>query len=319
MRAPSLNHDRFMRYVHMGRRRMNPGRAIAALMLAASLLAATAAVSGAGAATLDAPWSSDDFVQGRLVSTVTAVTPDAGTVQAGIELRLSEGWHSYWRMPGDGGLPPVFDFKTSANLQKVEISWPLPGRFEDAGLYSFGYKDSVILPATVTLARPGQAVTVRAKAEIMVCSNICVPQELDMSMTVPAAPESAATADAARIAASLGKVPVPYPASAERVPDLAIENLVVGPKAVVANVLSKKGYGRAEFLVEAGDIYITAKPEITLDELDPRRARIVVAAPPDIGNLAATVGEKPVTVTFSNAHRAIERTFFYPRDKDLKE
>src|SRR5262245_8662823 len=59
-----------------------------------------------------------------------------GTLRAGIELKLSPGWKTYWRYPGDSGVPPQFDFSRSSNVKSVTVSWPAPHRFSDGAGYS---------------------------------------------------------------------------------------------------------------------------------------------------------------------------------------
>src|SRR5262245_21994347 len=72
--------------------------------------------------------------------------PGAAVVRAGIEIKLKGGWHTYWRYPGDAGVPPRFDFAASKNVKAVEVLWPAPQRIPEQGLVVIGYTSSVILP-----------------------------------------------------------------------------------------------------------------------------------------------------------------------------
>src|SRR3974390_3241401 len=70
-------------------------------------------------------------------------------VRAGIEIRLKPGWHTYWRYPGDAGVPPRFDFSGSRNVGAVTVLWPAPRRMAEQGLSIIGYTGDVILPLVI--------------------------------------------------------------------------------------------------------------------------------------------------------------------------
>jgi DsbC/DsbD-like thiol-disulfide interchange protein len=98
-----------------------------------------------------------------------------GTFRAGIEVRLASGWKTYWRYPGDSGVPPVFDFSKSENVKSVSILWPAPHRFTDEGGTSIGYKGDVIFPVHVIPDDPGRPATLRLAVDYAVCEKLCVP------------------------------------------------------------------------------------------------------------------------------------------------
>lgn len=208
-------------------------------------------------------------------------------------------------MPGDGGLPPAFDWSGSKNMADIEISWPVPERFEMVGLYSFGYKENVILPLKITAADPDKPVMLDVTADIMICKDICVPQKVALSLNI-SAEGMTETSHAAAIEAARETVP-----KQEDLPGLKIENIVIGPDAVVANIFSRAGFERFDLFVEAGDLYVTAPPEITVDEGDPRKALVRVAAPEGVDSLTAAVLEKNVTLTATNGRYAVEKTISF--------
>src|SRR6476646_5207541 len=109
---------------------------------AASLLIVTACAAIAADVS---PWQDDAQSTARLIS-ARAVNESGGRVfRAGVEIRLKDGWKTYWRYPGDSGVPPVFDFSTSQNVKSVSVLYPAPSRFPDgAGGSSIGYKGDVI-------------------------------------------------------------------------------------------------------------------------------------------------------------------------------
>ena len=146
-----------------------------------SLLAAlVVALSGAAPATAGgADLASADILTGwRDAKT--------GTHVAALRTRLKDGWKTYWRAPGDAGIPPIFDWSGSGNLADTTINWPTPEVFAQNGMRSIGYRNEVILPIAFEPRRDGRAVKLRGTLDIGVCNDICVPQRLKVSATLPA-------------------------------------------------------------------------------------------------------------------------------------
>ena len=107
-------------------------------------------------------------------------TADGQRVSA-IELVLEPGWKTYWRSPGDSGLPPQFDWSGSDNLAGITLHWPAPEAIRSGGALSFGYHDRLILPFSAAATEPGKQVTLHLRAEIGLCENICVPATLELT------------------------------------------------------------------------------------------------------------------------------------------
>ena len=167
------------------------GRVRARPVGAAALLAAVLVVAGIVAPPLVAgetvPWVNADFSQVRLISATRAVG-EGGSVQLGLQIRLDRGWKTYWRSPGDAGVPPHLDWTGSVNLAAVALAWPAPRRFSVAGYDSLGYMDEVVLPLTVTLARPGEALALRLSLAYATCAELCFLHQVDLVLDVPAGP-----------------------------------------------------------------------------------------------------------------------------------
>jgi DsbC/DsbD-like thiol-disulfide interchange protein len=121
------------------------------------------------------PWSDDTRSALRLIA--GSNTSGAGPLNAGIEIKMRPGWHTYWRYPGDSGVPPRFDFSGSENLKSAKVLYPAPSLHSDEGGQSLGYEGNVIFPIAVTAATPGKPVQLRLKAEYAVCEKLCVPAE----------------------------------------------------------------------------------------------------------------------------------------------
>ncbi len=90
---------------------------------------------------------------------------------------MQPGWKTYWRYPGDSGVPPRFDFSGSENLKDAKVLFPAPHLFTDETGHSLGYKNSAIFPLVITPQQPGKPVRLRMKIDYAVCEKLCVPAE----------------------------------------------------------------------------------------------------------------------------------------------
>lgn len=102
-----------------------------------------------------------------------------GTYVAALRLTLADGWKTYWRAPGEAGIPPRFDWRGSDNVGNVAVTWPTPVVFELGGMKSIGYKHELVLPVEITPARANQPVRLSGQIEIGVCKDVCLPSTLD--------------------------------------------------------------------------------------------------------------------------------------------
>jgi DsbC/DsbD-like thiol-disulfide interchange protein len=153
-------------------KRLPIATALAALSLAA---APPAAAEATRSVSLGAAASPGPVVTGALRP---GWQDGGGRRMAGVELRLAPGWKTYWRAPGEAGIPPVFDWAGSQNVAGVRIHWPQPHAFRLNGLQSIGYAGEVVLPLEVTPRDPSRPVRLRARMDLGVCRDVCVPAEL---------------------------------------------------------------------------------------------------------------------------------------------
>ena len=100
-----------------------------------------------------------------------------GSHIAAVEIRLAPGWYTYWRMPGEAGIPPVLDWSRSRNLASVRHEWPRPVVFKSYGLQTIGYAGELVLPVVLTPERPGEPVAAAVDLVFGACKDICVPGE----------------------------------------------------------------------------------------------------------------------------------------------
>jgi DsbC/DsbD-like thiol-disulfide interchange protein len=138
-------------------------------------------------------WQSEAHAAARLIAGAVVKKPSTSFIRAGIEIRLDPGWKTYWRYPGDTGVPPTFDFAGSQNVKSTNVQWPAPERFSDgAGGHSIGYLGDIILPVEVTPADASRPAALHVKLGYAICGTLCVPGEatLELALTGNSADET---------------------------------------------------------------------------------------------------------------------------------
>jgi len=146
-------------------------------------------------------WAAGAKSQARLIA--------AGPDLAGFEIALAPGAITYWRDPGDSGLPPTLDFSGSDNVASVEPKFPAPKRIKEAdGGEAFGYDGGVVFPLVIKPRDPAKSVTLRLDADFAVCEKVCLPAKARLTLTLPA---SGLSPHAGAIDAALAAVPRAVP------------------------------------------------------------------------------------------------------------
>src|ERR1700712_5459114 len=172
----------------------------AALSLAATLFVCSLAAEAC--AQDSSPWQRDGHSAVRLL----AGSRSGSVLLGGIAFQLQPGWKTYWRTPGDSGVPPRFDFSKSENIEAVTVMWPAPTKFDDgASGHSLGYHDQIILPLRILGKSADKPVTLRAAINYAVCEKLCIPVEANTELPISSV---ASTEDSALLAA-LETVPKP--------------------------------------------------------------------------------------------------------------
>ncbi len=130
-------------------------------------------------------WDAQNHTAARLIAGGKIGGAEIKALRAGVEIKLDPGWHTYWRDPGDSGVPPKLDFSGSDNVKSVAVLWPAPERFPDgAGGNSIGYLDHVILPLRVTPQDAAKQSALRLKLGYDICRNMCVPVESELKLSL---------------------------------------------------------------------------------------------------------------------------------------
>jgi DsbC/DsbD-like thiol-disulfide interchange protein len=177
---------------------MVPNRAtigFAAILLASSTSLAAHAEDAS-------PWQKDGHSAVRLL----AGSRSGAVLLGGIAFQLEAGWKTYWRTPGDSGVPPRFDFSKSENIEAVTVLWPAPTKFDDgAGGHSLGYHNQIVLPLRIVAKNPDKPVTLRAGINYAVCEKICIPVDANAELSF----NSVASTEDSALFAALDTVPKP--------------------------------------------------------------------------------------------------------------
>lgn len=105
-------------------------------------------------------------------------------LRGAIQIELNDGWKTYWRDPGDAGVPPQLDLQGSLNVEGGQISFPAPQRFHDGAVQWAGYKRSVLLPVTFQLEQANAPTRVKGHVFLGICETICIPMQAEFDLTV---------------------------------------------------------------------------------------------------------------------------------------
>ena len=142
-------------------------------------------------------------------TTIRLVVAEPGegesTVRGFLEVQLAPGWKTYWRDPGDAGVPLDLDISGSQNASDATVHYPLPKRFNDGLTVWAGYDHPVQLPFEVVRPDPAKASVIRAKVFLGICEKICIPVSAQLTATVENA--AASTVDQASVGIAFSKLP----------------------------------------------------------------------------------------------------------------
>lgn len=182
-----------------------------------------------------------------------------GTRMAALRLTLAPGWKTYWRAPGEAGIPPRFDWSASRNLGAVTLHWPSPEVFRSSGVRTIGYKHELVLPMEITAKDPSRPVALAAKVDLGVCEDICVPA----SVTVSGRLSGAGAPDPA-ISAALASRPLSAREAGIGTVTCAVEPIEDGLR-VTARLPATAANGRGIAVIEPSN------PRIWVSETETRR------------------------------------------------
>jgi DsbC/DsbD-like thiol-disulfide interchange protein len=191
-------------------------------------------------------WSDDSRSAVRLIAGTNKSSEPK--LRAGVEIKLQPGWKTYWRYPGDSGVPPRFDFAGSDNLLRAQVLYPAPHLFNDETGNSLGYKTNVVFPVQVTPKQPGKLVTLRLKLDYAVCEKLCIPAEGRAELTF-GKPENNLGESANDVALSAAEARVPKPATAAEI-GLTARRVTNAAKPLVDVAIAAEGNKPMTLFVE---------------------------------------------------------------------
>lgn len=199
-------------------------------------------------------WSTSHKSQARLLA-----GGGSGDMRlAALEFAMEQGFKTYWRHPGESGLPPSFDWSGSSNVERVEVLWPAPHRYEDASGVAYGYSGSLILPLKVTAKDAAQPVRLTGRVDYGVCRDICIPAHAELDLLLP----TGGTAERPRIEAALAQVPIQVPVGAPG-PLSVLGVQVEGPDRIQVRVRAPEGSEPVLFAEVPEGWYVDPSPRMT--------------------------------------------------------
>ncbi|MFV0358417.1 protein-disulfide reductase DsbD domain-containing protein [Tropicimonas sp.] len=189
----------------------------------------------------------DNVIRGDILG---GWTTRQGTRMAALRLTMAPGWKTYWRAPGEAGIPPSFDWSGSRNLGAVTYHWPSPEVFENYGLRTIGYSRELVLPIELHPTTPGAPIELHGKVDLGVCEKICMPANLRIDATL----DGAGRADPA-IERALANAPAPGSRAGVRRVDCEVEPISDGVK-VTARIAMPRLPGAEVAMVETGNPHV---------------------------------------------------------------
>ncbi len=155
-----------------------------------------------------------DHVRVELIAEYDEVASDVGDALFGIKLTVDEGWHIYWRNPGDTGLPTEIAWSLPDQFAISPRVWPIPERFTVGELVNYGYKDSVVFPQTVSWPRssPSAVYTIAADVSWLVCKELCIPGSASVARTISIGSSNRSSQSVEELENSLRALPNKAPA-----------------------------------------------------------------------------------------------------------
>jgi DsbC/DsbD-like thiol-disulfide interchange protein len=251
----------------------------------------------------ESPWVQDVYSKARLVS--GTVEEDGKTKPlAGLQIRLSPGWKTYWRAPGDTGVPPFFDWSGSKNLKSAEVLYPAPHRFADAGGTAIGYADEVVFPVKVTPKEEGEPVELKLNVAYGLCKTLCIPSEARLTLEMP---PQGMSGNGEQLLLQRYLDLVPKPVKKGELPALGGVEAKLDderPELVIEAIFPENAAG-TDLFADAGDTYVPIPSPLGAPEGGKQRFAISFGSPAE----ADAVKGKTLTLTLISDDGARETSY----------
>ncbi|MCH2546685.1 MAG: thioredoxin family protein [Alphaproteobacteria bacterium] len=247
-----------------------------------------------------------EFSTSQLLVGEKALQPQSGLAQikAAVEIELKDGWKTYWRSPGDAGFPFLAEAaETAGNIESIEVHWPFPKRFvEEWELEVFGFKKHVAIPLTITLADGAADTQADISISYAVCSDICINEQQELSLFIPA--EFSQDADKKAVDDAIATIPAQNGENGMEVISAVIDTETKDKGVLAVSVKSAAAIGEADVFIESDTPGLRfPKAELIVDE-DKKTATFLV--PYEISLPAKTLVGEVLRFTFVSGKAAVE-------------
>lgn len=271
-------------------------RILSLLVLLASACTAHAQDGPTEAAT--SPWSTSEYARLRLIAGPTTAS---GKQRVGVEIVMSPGYKTYWRSPGEFGVPPAFDWSGSTNIGGLDVRWPAPQRFEDSAGYSVGYVGEVVIPVSLQPVDASRPVMVALKLDYAVCQKICIPVHGEARLWLE---PGVTTVTSPRLESFEARVPVPVKPGPHKektaILDAGPDDKVVDPGLRLILQVPTGG-GIDDIFIEGSGMWSFGRPRLTPQADGTVLAQIRINDRPK-----GSTGPIPLIFTVTGAPKAVE-------------
>ena len=235
------------------------------------------------------PWIDSANSKARLVAGTVELAGKPALV-AGVQLRMSSGWKTYWKSPGDSGVPPSFDWSGSTNLKHAEVLYPAPHRFAEANGWAIGYDDEIVFPVKITPEREGEPVELKLAFDYGLCKDLCIPNDVTLGLAVGA---DVGKGDALLIETFLARVPkAGAPGELPEVSQVEASFDADAPKLVVTASFPP-GATATDLFIDAGDVFVPMPKALGPPEGGKQRFAVNFVSASE----AAAIKGKPLALT----------------------
>jgi suppressor for copper-sensitivity B len=272
-------------------------RRLIAVVVTLSLMQLAIGTTAFGAATA---WVNSDYSQIRLIAVPGDNQPN---IQAGLHIRLEPGWKTYWRSPGDSGVPTIVNWSASKNISVSGLRWPVPHRSVVSGYQSFVYEDEVVLPVKLQVQDAGQVIHLQADVNYAVCKEICVPLQALLSLDLePGANAKGGKVHRRLLKKYMAKVPGPEKSSGLRVLSIALSG--IGDKQMLNVVIEgRQRLVDPRMFVEAKQPFSFSIPKLVVSK-DSKQAHFTFSV--SGGRKKSPLAGNRIIVTVADAGQAFE-------------
>jgi DsbC/DsbD-like thiol-disulfide interchange protein len=235
------------------------------------------------------PWIDSANSKARLVAGTVELAGRPALV-AGVQLRMSSGWKTYWKSPGDSGVPPSFDWSGSTNLKHAEVLYPAPHRFAEANGWAIGYDDEIVFPVKITPEREGEPVELKLAFDYGLCKDLCIPNDVTLGLAVGG---DVGKGDALLIETFLARVPkAGAPGELPEVSQVEASFDADAPKLVVTASFPP-GATATDLFIDAGDVFVPMPKALGPPEGGKQRFAVNFVSASE----AAAIKGKPLALT----------------------